>query len=392
MKFLALFFLLAAPLHADLLATFATTRGNVVVSLHFDKTPQTVANFMTLAQGTRSRIDPATGAVIRKPLYAGETFYRVLNDFSGKLAQTGSGTGSVTGGPGYTFRDEFDASLRHGPYILAMQNDESPHTNGSQIYFTGDNGFPDDVGKNTVFGSITEASHGVVDAIIMAGSNLTTINSVSFQRTSPQAVAFDEHAQQLPECAGFAGNLEVDPGEYVKFLAYVPQPEGSFLFFSRSLNLQDWGAVNLLAYQATGMQGSVDFFIDDGMAKRAFYHFANVKHPDALAPEQSVLADETLSINLASGRNMVFSFTSGEVGTFTDSATSGSAAFTVVSYFPEPYKAIFIMESGALSYRFDCVLDEKVAGQVIGRCVAYEKSGNSWISLGAGALDLTQTQ
>lgn len=391
MKHTLLLLLLASPLHGQLLATISTTRGNVIVTLHFDKTPQTVANFITLARATRNTINPATGAVIRKPFYVGEKFYKVLNDPSGRLAQTGSGTGTTSGGPGYMFRDEFDATLPHGPYILAMENDGTPHTNGSQIYFTGVNGFPDDVGKNTVFGSVTDsASRGVINSILTAGNNATTINSVTFQRNSAAAIAFNEHAQDLPVCEGIKGHLQVTRDGLVDYVLDLPQPEGSFFLFARSPDLQGWGFINKL-YQGTGFSDRFNVIIDDATSSRAFYNIASVRHPDALGPEQSVLEGESLSINLAAGRSMVFSFTSGEAGTFTDSTTAGSAAFTVFSYVPEPYKAIFIMESGTLSYRFDCFLDDKVAGQVIGRCVASQKSGNSSISLGAGTLNLTQT-
>lgn len=390
MKSLSLLLLLATPLHAELLATFHTDRGNVVVSLHYDKTPQTVANFITLAQGTRGRIDPATGAVIRKPLYAGEKFYRVVNDESFKIAQTGSGTGTQSGGPGYTFRDEFDSALKHDPYVIAMENGSAIHNNGSQIYLTGGVDIPFRDGKNTVFGNIMDAaSRAVTDAIIQAGNNGTTINSISFQRSGP-AGAFDEHAQLLPECAGFAGNLDVDPGEYVKFLAHDPQPAGSFLLFSRSLNLQDWGAVNKLSYQATGMQGNVEFFIDDGMANRAFYHISSVKHPDALAPEQSLLAGETLSFDFDTGRTMVFDFESGEGGTLADS-TAGTADFTMSTYNPEPYKAVFIMSVGSGFFRFDCVMNGGTSTQVSGRCDAFESTGAAWSSIGSGDLTLTKT-
>jgi cyclophilin family peptidyl-prolyl cis-trans isomerase len=392
MKSLSLFLLLAAPLHAELLATFATTRGSVIVSLHFDKTPQTVANFITLAQGTRGRIDPATGAVIRKPLYAGETFYKVVTDpFSGGYAQTGSGTGTTNGGPGYIFRDEFDASLPHGPYILAMQNEESPHTNGSQIYFTGENGYPPDAGKNTVFGSITdETSKSVIRSILAAGNNGTTINSIGFQRTSQAALAFNEHAQNLPVCEGIKGRLEVTPGESVSYALDLPQPAGSFFLFARSLNLQGWGPVNRL-YQAAGFSETFDIIIDDGVAGRAFYNIANVRHPDALAPDQSLLAGETLSFNLNGGRTMVFDFENGEGGTLLDSSATGAVAFTVLSYSPEPYKAVWRMETSAALFEFRAVLNGGTATQVTGTCVAYEESGGSLSPLAAGTLTLTRT-
>jgi peptidyl-prolyl cis-trans isomerase A (cyclophilin A) len=101
--------LLVLPAAAQITATFQTSRGNVLVTLQYDKTPKAVANFITLAQGTRSSYDSATGAVRPKRFYAGETFHRVLNGLGGnpdfKIAQTGTGNATSpenTGaGPGY---------------------------------------------------------------------------------------------------------------------------------------------------------------------------------------------------------------------------------------------------------------------------------------------------
>ena len=391
MKSALLCLVLSAPLHGELLATFQTTRGNVVVSLHFDKTPQTVANFITLAQGTRSRTDPATGAVIRKPLYVGETFYRVLNDFSGKLAQTGSGTGNTAGGPGYAFRDEFDASLPHGPYILAMQNAGSPHTNGSQIYITGDNGFPDDVGKNTVFGSVTTGTYAVVDAIMQAGSNGTTINSVSFQRTSPEAMAFNEHSQSLPLCSGVSGKLEVQPGVECIYATDNFQPAGSVFRAFRSLNLQTWSKLGEI-YQGVGMMGESNLYIlDSAQASRAFYNISLITHPDALAPAS--MANRNIEFGTATTRKFKVNYdATGFAGTFEDTASPGAVVGIVSSsYDSEPYKAewVFVLSNGR-QFRFSCILDTENPDVITGRNSSYEFVGG-WVPISSGGLVLSKS-
>ncbi|MCU0778983.1 MAG: hypothetical protein MUF86_15140, partial [Akkermansiaceae bacterium] len=248
-----------------------------------------------------------------------------------------------------------------------------------------------DAGKNTVFGSITdETSKSVIRSILAAGNNGTTINSIGFQRTSQAALAFNEHAQNLPVCEGIKGRLEVTPGESVSYALDLPQPAGSFFLFARSLNLQGWGPVNRL-YQAAGFSETFDIIIDDGVAGRAFYNIANVRHPDALAPDQSLLAGETLSFNLNGGRTMVFDFENGEGGTLLDSSATGAVAFTVLSYSPEPYKAVWRMETSAALFEFRAVLNGGTATQVTGTCVAYEESGGSLSPLAAGTLTLTRT-
>lgn len=118
-------------------ATFKTEKGDIVIELFADKVPNTVNNFVFLA---------------REGFYDNTIFHRVIADF---MAQGGDPTGTGMGGPGYKFRDEFDASLRHNkPGILSMAN-AGPNTNGSQFFITHlptpwlDN-------KHSVFGQVTQ--------------------------------------------------------------------------------------------------------------------------------------------------------------------------------------------------------------------------------------------
>ena len=104
-------------------ALFDTSEGKFKAKLYADKTPKTVENFVSLAEGTK------TG----KPFYDGTVFHRVIPDF---MIQGGCPEGTGRGGPGYTFADEFDASLRHSkPGLLSMAN-RGPGTNGSQFFVT----------------------------------------------------------------------------------------------------------------------------------------------------------------------------------------------------------------------------------------------------------------
>lgn len=99
-------------------ATFKTSRGDFEVQLYGDMVPNTVENFVNLANAG---------------FYNGTTFHRVIPGF---MAQGGDPTGTGTGGPGYRFGDEFHKSLRHdSPGILSMAN-AGPNTNGSQFFIT----------------------------------------------------------------------------------------------------------------------------------------------------------------------------------------------------------------------------------------------------------------
>lgn len=115
-------------------AVIKTGAGNITVKLFRDKAPKTVDNFFGLASGKKQWTDPATGKKMKgKPLYNGTIFHRVIPGF---MIQGGDPLGTGTGGPGYTFEDEFDASLKFDrPGILAMAN-AGPGTNGSQFFIT----------------------------------------------------------------------------------------------------------------------------------------------------------------------------------------------------------------------------------------------------------------
>ena len=133
-------------------AIFETSQGNVVCKLFEKEAPQTVANFVGLAEGTKEFADPKTSRKIERPFYDGLTFHRVIPDF---MIQGGCPMGTGTGGPGYKFADEFHPSLRHsGPGKLSMAN-SGPNTNCSQFFITVaatpwlDN-------RHTIFGEIVE--------------------------------------------------------------------------------------------------------------------------------------------------------------------------------------------------------------------------------------------
>ncbi|WP_224214612.1 peptidylprolyl isomerase [Natrinema longum] len=111
-----------------------TSTGSIEVELYDERAPRTVDNFVGLATGARTWIDPETGAEIEgEPLYDDVLFHRVIEGF---MIQTGDPTGTGRGGPGYTFDDEFHPELRHDDAgVLSMAN-SGPDTNGSQFFIT----------------------------------------------------------------------------------------------------------------------------------------------------------------------------------------------------------------------------------------------------------------
>ncbi|MEX0705501.1 MAG: peptidylprolyl isomerase [Nitriliruptoraceae bacterium] len=141
-------------------ATIHTNRGDITVDLFADEAPVTVNNFLFLAQ---------------EGFYDGVIFHRVIENF---MIQGGDPTGTGRGGPGYTFRDELDASAKRGypAGTLAMAN-AGPNTNGSQFFIVHrDAGLPP---AYAVFGMTTEGGSVVDDiATTATGANDRPVEDV----------------------------------------------------------------------------------------------------------------------------------------------------------------------------------------------------------------------
>ncbi len=125
-------------------AQMNTSLGPISIELFDEDAPETVANFRKLAGDG---------------FYDGVIFHRIIPDF---MIQGGDPDGTGMGGPGYTFKDEFnDHKVVRG--ALAMAN-AGPNTNGSQFFIVTTQAAPWLDGKHTVFGEVTEGMD-TVDAI-----------------------------------------------------------------------------------------------------------------------------------------------------------------------------------------------------------------------------------
>ena len=210
----------AAELKAGLYAEFDTTKGKILLSLEFEKTPQTVANFVGLAEGTKDSNKPKG-----TKFYDGLNFHRVIANF---MIQGGCPLGTGTGGPGYKFADEIDPTLKHtGPGILSMAN-SGPATNGSQFFIT-HKATPHLDGKHTVFGKVVgPADQKVVDAIAKGDK----LNSVKIIRVGEKAKAFKgdeahykkiiedkEKAKEKAKTAKFADRMKKEAEQIKKLIA-----------------------------------------------------------------------------------------------------------------------------------------------------------------------------
>jgi peptidyl-prolyl cis-trans isomerase A (cyclophilin A) len=136
----------------DLYANIHTSMGDLIVRLFEKQAPRTVSNFVGLARGTKEWRDPDTGKWVKRPLYKNVACHRVIPNF---MIQCGDPTGRGNGGPGYTFSDEFDPSLKHDkPGMLSMAN-KGPDTNGSQFFVT-EAPAPHLDGHHAIFGEVVK--------------------------------------------------------------------------------------------------------------------------------------------------------------------------------------------------------------------------------------------
>ena len=206
MKFKAiglLFIVLSAAMHAQVKATVSraptakkavsapknnegifaeiqTAKGNILLQLEYVKTPITVASFISLAEGTNTFV--SNPKLVGKPFFDGLKFHRVISNF---MIQGGDPLGNGTGDPGFKFKDEFAADLKHDKGgILSMAN-SGPGTNGSQFFIT-HTATPHLDNKHSVFGHVVSGME-VVNAIVQDD----VIIKIVIIRKGAAAKAFD---------------------------------------------------------------------------------------------------------------------------------------------------------------------------------------------------------
>ena len=169
-----------------LYAEIETSKGNILVELEYTKAPITVANFISLAEGSHPFVSEDYKG---KPLYNGLKFHRVISKTNGDaedfMIQGGDPLGNGSGDAGFKFKDEItDLKFDKGG-LLAMAN-SGPGTNGSQFFITlKDTPWLD--GKHTIFGHVMEQGMKVVNAIVQDDA----MNSVKIIRKGEAAKKFN---------------------------------------------------------------------------------------------------------------------------------------------------------------------------------------------------------
>jgi cyclophilin family peptidyl-prolyl cis-trans isomerase len=275
-------------------AEFNTSMGSFTCRVEYAKAPKASANFIGLATGQRAWLDLPLGLVKTQAFYNGLTFHRVIAGF---MNQGGSPNGQGTDGPGYSFVDEFDSTLRHDEFgVLSMAN-SGPDSNGSQFFVTaGPTPWLNDV--HTIFGKLVGGSNVVyaINHVVTDANNKPLTNvllqSVVIRRVGAAAQAFDIHAQGLPDVNGLPSAIQHN-GTNVT------------LSFSNSLNRDNrlYGSTNLSTWTGTKLGIETASPVPGGLilipaAPQRFYRMAQISYPDSLYVPRNVV-NRAITLNFS---------------------------------------------------------------------------------------------
>ena len=210
-----------------LFAEIQTTKGDIVVKLEHEKTPITVANFVSLAEGTNTFVSEEHKG---KKFYDGLKFHRVMKDF---MIQGGDPLGTGMGNPGYKFMDEFNDSLVHDRKgVLSMAN-SGPTSNGSQFFITHKE-TPWLNNRHSVFGEVVMGM-AVLDSIahVQVGEGDkpavdVVMNKVEIIRNGKQAKKFDAVAIMTEYFASEGDRLEALEKEKAEKAAAIQKVAAAF--------------------------------------------------------------------------------------------------------------------------------------------------------------------
>lgn len=349
----------ATPTADGLYAVFRVNRGGAVIGdfacrLEFEKVPRTVASFVGLAEGSWPFVDDLAGHTARRPFYDGIVFHRVVPGF---VIQAGSPNGLGTDGPGYTFRDEFDASLRHTKAgILSMAN-SGPHSNGSQFFVTlAPTAWLNDL--HSVFGEVVDGMNVVTN--VAQGD---VIAAVTIVRNGAAARAFLPAGQGLPEAMDVPATLEVQP-EVVR-LNY-PRTSNSevFVYHADRVDAPAWAQLPGQEMLGTAPETAPRDVTGVSAGKSAkFYEVVRVQYPDPIHTPASV-ASKLVKLTDAGGFVIAMSLSSATSGTYTftqGTSVLGPNPVSSYSWTQEAYRGRLVAGISGLAYGNDPVVQANVS-------------------------------
>jgi len=277
-------------------ATISTTKGDIVLSLEYVKAPLTVANFISLAEGKNPNVK--VERLKGKPFYDGLKFHRVINDF---MIQGGDPDGNGTGGPGYSFKDEFVPELKFEKGgVLAMAN-SGPATNGSQFFITHKD-TPWLNGKHTIFGHVVSGMDNVnkiVQDDIMTKITITRKGAAAKKFDAVKVIADESKKEETKKAesqkvitakAAYFGSAKADATTTASGLKYkitqkgsgIKPAEGTTFFFHYAGYFEDGNLFDSSMAEVAKAYGKYDANIDTQKGYQAFPFVAGKK--DGMIP------------------------------------------------------------------------------------------------------------
>jgi peptidyl-prolyl cis-trans isomerase A (cyclophilin A) len=178
----------SAPLKPGFYAIFDTSEGVIKAELFEKYAPIAVNNFVGLATGTKPWLDPKTGKFVRRPMYNGLTFHRIIRE---EMIQTGDPTGTSAHNCGITIRDEFLPGLKFDrPGRLAVANSGKPDSGACQFFFS-EQAVPRWNDAYTIFGQVVEGQsviHTINTKQLVGDKPVVPVilRSVTLQRVTKQ--------------------------------------------------------------------------------------------------------------------------------------------------------------------------------------------------------------
>ncbi|MFY8217074.1 MAG: peptidylprolyl isomerase [Chthoniobacterales bacterium] len=319
-----------------LFANIQTNRGSITAKLDYEKAPSTVANFVSLVEGSRGWVDTTTGALRKEPFYNGITFHRVIPGF---VIQAGSRNGLGTDGPGYASGDEFHPPLRHNVAGTLSMANSGPDSNGSQFFITLAP-TPSLDNKHSVFGYVTDGMNvvnaiGAVPTPVATPDGITTIQSITISRVGAAAQAFDATGPWGLPVFGDAGPQLLNPSG--NFALRFARPPFARHIISRSDDLATWTPDATLTDLLT--PSTVDHDVTAALTGKSKQFFRVVR---ASYPQQTgTFVNRTLALNLiSSNQTLDLSITGEPRAQFGPSLGSvrlnGSPGGNVIAYVTAP--------------------------------------------------------
>ena len=336
--------LLGAEIHAatvpssnGIYATIRITRNSslvaeLVAELDYDKAPMTVANFVGLAEGSRSWVDFVNGGMKRKPFYDGIVLHRVIAGF---VIQGGSPNGQGTDGPGYTFPDEFGQTLRHDAAgVLSMAN-SGPNSNGSQFFITLDaTPHLDDV--HSVFGRVVSGQSDMNS--VQQGD---VIESITITRNGTAAQIFDVDDQGLPQVLDAQPTFSIS-GSSAQINFDLTDDTEFFVFHTS--DFQTWTPRSgRLLYISEPVDQPFDVSSIISGQDRRFFSVGKIVYPIEIQTPYSVFGN-TLQLNTMNGFGFTALFSGTNSGRYAVSTVQGQDfQMTGYQFQQEAYRGYLIM-------------------------------------------------